>query len=193
MARLRKTNLIQKFAERADAGGRKIDCQRHKFSAAQQVQHSHILAGFAAAIAGAAKLAQRTSLADTTGLTVALLAVHRRTKRRYIIAVLITLRPVGAACVIEQNHTGESGAVIRVLRVAGGQFKLQHTACGNLDAGKRHCKAVHVLGKFFVAELSLSNFGQFKIQGLLAVMAVVAATLAFIIDIINPPVYMGRP
>ena len=67
---------------------------------------------------------------------------------------------------VEQNHACECGAVIRVLRVSGGQFKLQHAACGNLDAGKGHRKAVHVLGKFFVAELGLSHFGQLKVQRL---------------------------
>ena len=67
---------------------------------------------------------------------------------------------------VVQNHPGECGTVIRMLRIAVGNLELQHSACGNLDAGKRHCQAVHVLGKFFVAELSLSNFGQFKIQRL---------------------------
>ena len=156
--------LIQKLTERADAGGREIDRQRHKLPAAQQVQHPHILAGFAATIGGTAKLAQRTGFADTTGFTVALFAVYRGAERRYIVAVLIALRPVGAACVIEQNHAGESGAVIWVLRVAGGQFKLQHAACGNLDAGKGHRKAVPILGKFLTAEIGIAHFGQHKIQ-----------------------------
>ena len=67
---------------------------------------------------------------------------------------------------VVQNHPVECGTVIRMLRIAVGNLELQHSASGNLDAGKRHCQAVHVLGKFFVAELSLSNFGQFKIQRL---------------------------
>ena len=141
-----------------------IDCQRHKLPTAQQIQHTHVLAGFAATVAGTAKLAQRASLANTTGLTVALLAIHRGAKRRHIIAVFIALRPVGTACVVEQNHAGESGAVIRVLRVAGRQFKLQHAACGNLDAGKGHRKAVPILGKFLAAEIGIAHFGQHKIQ-----------------------------
>ena len=65
---------------------------------------------------------------------------------------------------IKQNHAGESGAVIRVLRVAGRQFKLQHAACGNLDAGKGHRKAVPILGKFLAAEIGIAHFGQHKIQ-----------------------------
>ena len=158
--------LIQKLAERADAGGRKIDCQRHKLPTAQQIQHPHILAGFAAAVAGTAKLAQRTGRTGATGFTVALFAVHRGAKRRYIVVVLITLRPVGAACMVVQNHPGECGTVIWMLRIAVGNLELQHSACGNLDAGKRHCQAVPILGKFFVAELSLSNFGQHKVQRL---------------------------
>lgn len=156
--------LIQKLAERADAGGREIDCQRHKLPTAQQIQHTHVLAGFAAAVAGAAKLAQRTGRTGATGFTVALFAVHRGAKRRYIVVVLVTLRPVGAACMVVQNHAGESGAVIRVLRVAGRQFKLQHAACGNLDAGKGHRKAVPILGKFLAAEIGIAHFGQHKIQ-----------------------------
>ena len=156
--------LIQKLTERADAGGREIDRQRHKLPAAQQVQHPHILAGFATTVAGTAKLAQRTSLANTTGLTVALFAVYRGAERRHIIAVFIVLRPVGTACVVEQNHAGESGAIIRVLRVTGRQFKLQHAACGNLDAGKGHRKAVPILGKFLTAEIGIAHFGQHKIQ-----------------------------
>ena len=156
--------LIQKLAERADAGGREIDCQRHKLPTAQQIQHTHVLAGFAAAVAGAAKLTQCTGGASATGFSIALFAIHRRTKRRYIVIVLVTLRPVGAACMVVQNHPGECGTVIRMLRIAVGNLELQHTAGGNLDAGERHCQAVHVLGQFFVAELSLSNFGQLKVQ-----------------------------
>ena len=94
----------------------------------------------------------------------ALLAIHRGAERRHIIAVFIALRPVGTACVVEQNHAGERGAVIRVLRVAGRQFKLQHAACGNLDAGKGHRKAVPILGKFLAAEIGIAHFGQHKIQ-----------------------------
>ena len=86
-----------------------IDCQRHKLPTAQQIQHTHVLAGFAAAVAGAAKLAQRTGRTGATGFTVALFAVHRGAERRHIIAVFIALRPVGTACVVEQNHAGEWG------------------------------------------------------------------------------------
>lgn len=103
-------------------------------------------------------------LINTTGLAVALLAIHRGAKRRYIIAVLVALRPVNTACMAEQNHASERGAVIRMLRVAVGNLKLQHAASGNLDAGKRHRQAVHVLSEFLIAEIGIAHFGQFKVQ-----------------------------
>ena len=77
---------------------------------------------------------KRTSFANTTGLAVALLAIHRGAKRRYIIAVLVALRPVNTACMAEQNHASERGAVIRMLRV--GRGSQLHTRQRNLDAGK---------------------------------------------------------
>ena len=65
---------------------------------------------------------------------------------------------------VVQNHPGECGTVIRMLRVAVGNLKLQHAASGNLDAGKRHRQAVHVLSEFIIAEIRIAHFGQLKVQ-----------------------------
>ena len=78
-----------------------------------------------------------------------------------------------------------------MLRIAVGNLELQHSASGNLDAGKRHCQAVHVLGKFFVAELGLSHFGQLKVQRLVGGHGGSGCGVSVHHRHKNPPMYVG--
>src|SRR5699024_5677410 len=82
-------SLAHKFAERADAGRRQCQLQRHILAAAQQIQHPHILASFAAACRTGTKPVQDAGDAGPAGLTVALLAVHRLAERRFVVIVLL--------------------------------------------------------------------------------------------------------
>ena len=67
---------------------------------------------------------------------------------------------------VVQDHAGECGAVIRVLRITVGNLELQHTAGGNLDAGKGHGEPVRIFSKFLATEIGIAHFGQHKVQRL---------------------------
>lgn len=106
---------VQKFLEGLDAGGRQIYLQRHVFTTAKQVEHTHIFTGFSlAAIRCRTKAVHHAGSTGASGSADANLAIHRRTKRRGIVVIFAASRPVGAGGVVMQNDTYQSLFIVGI-------------------------------------------------------------------------------
>ena len=147
----------------AKARRRKREQHRHVLTAAKNIQIAHILAGLAFSFLHGAVLVERTGRTNTAGGTVTRLAVNGRTKRRYIVVILRSLRPVGAGVMIVEDHALDILGIVGVLRVIAGDLKLQAAASRNLHTWEAQTKPLVILGYIHGDTVVLDNSGQNEI------------------------------
>ena len=152
---------VQKFLEGLDAGRRQIYLQRHVFTTAEQVEHTHIFTGFSfAAIRCRTKAVHHAGSTGASGSADANLAIHRRTKRCGIVVIFAASWPVGAGGVVMQNDTYQSFFIVRIVRIIGRHLELECAAGGNLDTLKAHLQTISVLSQFLGAEIAFGHSGE---------------------------------
>ena len=134
-------------------GRRQCDLDGHILTAAQQVEHSHVLACLPLVVPVAAKLIENAVRTGAAGLTVADLSIEGLAQGRLVIIILAALRPVGVGVVAVENDTLQIRRIVRHIRVSGRDLKLQMTAAGDLDAGEAQAQALHIIRKIFAGEV----------------------------------------
>ena len=106
------------------AGRRQRDLNGHILTAAQQIEHSHVLARLPLVVPIAAELVENAVRAGAAGLTVAHLPIEGLAQGRLVIIVLAALRPVGVGVVAVENDALQIGRIVRHIRVSGRDLKL---------------------------------------------------------------------
>ena len=60
---------------------------------------------------------------------------------------------------VKEDHALQRLHIVRILRVLAGQFKLQHTAAGDLRPLEGQLQAVHIVGQFRAGKLAVRHLG----------------------------------
>ena len=62
----------------------------------------------------------------------------------------------------EQDHTLQVLLIVRVLRIAAGQFPDETPATGHFDLRKTQLKAFHIIGKIVISAVHPDHLGQYE-------------------------------
>ena len=123
----------------------------------------HVLAGLALTLGTGAECIQLTGSTGATGSTDALDTVQRRTQGKLLFIVVIILTrfdPVGAGGVMMEDNALQKRRIIGAVGILGGNLKLGHAACGDLDAAEGHGQTVHIICQIFCGEFALYHCGE---------------------------------
>ena len=96
-------------------------------------------------------------------ISVATIASRNCELEHIVILTILRFRPVGVGGVVEEDDPLQIPAVVRIVRVLGGDLVLQGAAGGDLDLLEVQLDAVHVLGQFLGGEGGLHGLGEQEI------------------------------